>query len=505
MPSLTQENRVRRFTYWLLIVAGIYTLVPFLALCFFNHPQADDFSFAMRDRALDYLTVFRQYYTNWTGRYFSTITLFRINPMISGSILLYRFYTLVLFFLFCGGLYFMLSTITRVALTKKMAIALSGLFFTLYLLQLPSPSEGFYFFSTYATYQLPNIMLMVMLALLFKFFQTQQTTAKKLYIGLMAVLIVAMVGSNEMALVITFTTIGFVTIVNLKNPKARPYLLVLIIVCVVSCLVAVLAPGNYNRMNEHPNGGKLVWSVVYAGFMTGLSFYRWLLPLLAASIVYISYFGLPLAEKLKNNRAFIVDLRLVALYFLVTIFLMNFAFAWSTGERATPRLENVIYFFFLFGWFYSLQVAIQNYSWVFTTNYSNSPIIPVFALLIFILSVLNIDNNISTAYIDLISGKATAYDKALNHRYASLKGSDCDSCIVAPLPAIPQTIYFADIISGSENSTERTDRIWINNGLASYMSKTAVFLSEPNPPVQDNLTSLRNAGKSTLREKSVIK
>src|SRR5690606_20736115 len=129
-------------------------------------------------------------------------------------------------------------------------------------------------------------MLMVMLALLFKFFRTPNATAKRLNTGLIAILIVAIVGSNEMALVITFTTIAFITIVNLKNPEARPYLLFLFIVCVLSCLIAVLAPGNYNRMNEHPNGGKLAWSVAYAGFMTGLSFYRWLLPLLAASIVY---------------------------------------------------------------------------------------------------------------------------------------------------------------------------------------------------------------------------
>ncbi|WP_162427500.1 DUF6056 family protein [Pontibacter pudoricolor] len=505
MPLLLQQNRVRRFTYWLLIGAGIYTLLPFLALSFFNHPSADDFSFAVRDRELDYLTVMQHYYNTWTGRYFSTITLFRINPMISGSILLYRLYSLLLLLFFCGSLYFLLSTVTRQALSKTKIIALAALLFTLYLLQIPSPPEGFYFFSTYATYQLPNILLMVMLALLFKFFQTQRATAKKLYSILIAILIVAMVGSNEMALVITFTTIAFITIVNLKNPEARPYLVVLFIVCVVSCLVAALAPGNYNRMHEHPNGGKLVWSVVYAGFMTGLSFYRWLLPLLAASIVYVLYFGLPLAEKLKNNRAFIVDLRLVVLYVLASIFLMNFVFAWSTGERATPRLENVIYFFFLFGWFYSLQVAMHTYRAAFTANYTISPVIPGFALLIFILSVLNIDNNISTAYTDLISGKAAAYDKALNQRYASLKASDCDSCLVAPLPAIPETIYFADIISGTENSNERTDRIWINNGFANYMNKAAIYLSEPNPPIQDNLTTLRKTGKNTLREKSVIR
>ncbi|NDK54608.1 DUF6056 family protein [Pontibacter fetidus] len=504
MPTQPQQTRFYTYTNRILIAVGLYTLLPFLILAFYSHPQADDFSFAVRDRELDYLTVFQQYYNYWTGRYFSTITLFRINPMIWGSLSVYRLSSILLLILFSGSIYFILSTITQKTLSKTGLTSLAALLFALYLLQLPNPSEGFYFFSTYATYQLPNIMLLVMLAIVYKFFQARNSWVKQVYIGLAAIGSAAIVGSNEMALVIAFTTVAFITIVNLKNPEARPYLLFLFVVCMVCCFIAVMAPGNYNRMNEHPNGGKLIWSVVYAGFMTGLSFYRWLLPILAASIVYIYCFGLPLADKVKHNRLFQVDIRLVLLYFLVTIFLMNFVFAWSTGERPTPRLENVIYFFFLFGWFYGLQVAITKYKTFFSAT-TISPVPAAFALLIFLLSIVQIDNNISTAYVDLASGKAAAYDKALNQRYTLLRNSDCAECIVAPLPAIPKSIYFADIVSRSEKPENGIDMTWINKGVAAYFGKSEVYLAAPNPPVQDNLTTLRQAGKSTLKKESVIK
>ncbi|NEM98040.1 hypothetical protein [Pontibacter burrus] len=238
--------------------------------------------------------------------------------------------------------------------------------------------------------------------------------------------------------------------------------------------------------------------------MTGLTFYRWLLPVLATSVVYLLYFGLPLADKYKNSRLFSIDFRLAVVYFLGTIFLMNFAFAWSTGERPTPRLENVIYFFFLFGWFYVLQVAVQHYRSRLASLRTITPVIPIMVLVIFILSILNINNNISTAYVDLISGKAKAYDAALTQRYRLLEASDCQVCEAPPLPAVPATIHFHDLISREERHKPGIDMEWINRGMANYFEKDSVYLSSPNPPVMDNLSTLRNVGKGVLREKAVI-
>jgi hypothetical protein len=494
-----QQYKTPSYISIFLIALGIYTIAPFLLLNIYNHPSADDFSFAVRDIQQDYFSVMRQYYNSWTGRYFSTITLFRINPMIYGSLSGYKVLSFVLMILLTGNIFLCLHTAFKQRLSNTRLLALVSLLLCLYLLLIPSPAEGFYFFATYATYQFPNILILLTLALLYHFFQTENSSVKIVSIGITALLCIGMIGSNEMSLILTFTTLLLIVIANWNNPIYRPYLIFLFTVCVISCLVAILAPGNYARMSEHPNASRFLWSVVYSAFLTMLTFYRWLVPILAASIIYVFYFGFPLADKNKQSRLFNIDLRFATSYFLGTIFLMYFAFAWSTGERATPRVENVICFFFVFGWFYLLQVALHTYAHLLQHERLLSRVVPAVASLILVLNTLSIDNNISTAYIDLLSGKATAYDEALNQRYALLTASDCDECEVEPLPAIPKTIYFSDILEGPQNND-----MWINKGFADYWQKAAVHLSEPNPPIKDNFTTLRESGKNSLRDKSLM-
>lgn len=501
---LQREKRIHNYIFFILVGLSLYTLLPFLLLTQFIHPVADDFSFAVRDTTLSFWASQTKYYLDWSGRYFST-AIARLNPLIYDALVAYKMYALILLLIFIVTVYVAINTIVQDKLNKTRALALAAMLLVLYILQLPSPSESFYFFSTYVTYQLPNILLLVLLIVIRKFFQAQSINVKQLLIGLATIICAAIIGSNEMALVITFTTVSLITVVNIKHNTYRPYLVFLFIVCIIFCLIAVLAPGNFNRMNEHPNGGRFIWSVVYGGFMTALTFYRWLGPVLAASVIYILYFGLPLADKFKRSSLFAADLRLVILYFLGTIFLMNFTFAWSTGERPTPRLENVIYFFFLFGWFYVLQAVLQKYSKQLILLRQTSQVIPAMAAAIVLLNVLGIENNISTAYVDLISGKAKAYDAALTQRYSLLTERNCRICDVPPLPVIPGTIYFHDIIARSERNTPGIDKEWINRGVANYFQKDSVFLSSPNPPVQDNLSTLRILGKSSLRQKSVIK
>ncbi|WP_018478912.1 DUF6056 family protein [Pontibacter roseus] len=482
----------------ILITISVYTLLPFLLLTLFTHPTADDFSFAVRDTTLSFFESQVEFYLNWSGRYFGT-AIVRINPLTTESLKVYKLYACLTLIVFCIQVYWLINLVIKGELSKLKAFTLTAILICLYLLLIPSTAEGFYFFTTYATYQFPNILMLLMLSLLYAFFQSENTAAKLSYIAMASISCIAIVGSNEMSLILAFTTLLLLLVTNLKNKEARPYLLLLFTICVASCLIAVLAPGNYARMNDHPNASRFWWSAVYSALLTLITFYRWSAPVLAVSVLYMLFIGIPLADKTRESRLFNVDLRLAAMYFLGTIFLMYFAFAWSTGERATPRVENVICFFFIFGWFYLLQLALHTYRHQLKYEHLLSPAIPTAALLLFALNILSVDSNVTTAYIDLLSGKAAAYDKALTSRYVSLKASDCKKCEVPPLPAIPKTIYFSDILEGSKN-----DDMWINSGFARYWGKEAVHLSAPNPPIKENITTLRESGKNTLRNESII-
>ncbi|NEM98041.1 DUF6056 family protein [Pontibacter burrus] len=254
---LPQENRTRNYSIIILITIGLYTLLPFLLLTQYTHPAADDFSFAERDTNLSFWAAQVKYYLNWSGRYFGT-AIVRINPLTFDSLVAYKLYALVLLLLLSVAVYAIVRTVGQDTFNRKQTTGLAAMLLTLYILQLPSTSEGFYFFSTYATYQFPNILLLVLLIVLYRFFRAQNSAGRKLYTGLAILLCIAIVGSNEMALVITFTTVFVLATINLKHRLYRPYLILLLIVCIICCLVAVLAPGNFNRMTEHPNGGRLV-------------------------------------------------------------------------------------------------------------------------------------------------------------------------------------------------------------------------------------------------------
>lgn len=490
MPHSTGERH--KISYIIFLCIGLLVLLPFLLLTLYNHPQADDYGFAVRDMTHGFWETQVNYYMSWTGRYFSTTTAFQINPIIYGDFERYKLYSLLLILLLAASTCIFLYKLLHRYFNVLKSLALAALLLGLYLMQLPSVSEGIFWLPGYLTYQLPNIMMLLLLTSLLSFFRTGSSNYKVLYMAFAALLCVAVVGSNEMSIVMAFTSILFI-LYNNRDKQNRPYLLFLFTLCVVASLAAVLAPGNYARMEEHPNASKPLWATLYAVFLTVLSFYRWLAPILVASVLYVIYWGSPLADKTKNHHIFKASLRLSLCYYIATLFLMQFAFTWSVGERPTPRVENVIYFFFVFGWFYNVQVALTRYAHLLQGERRLSPVIPLALLLLFILQVFAIEGNIATAYTDLLSGKAAAYNSSLNQRYEYLKKSGCDTCSLTPLPAIPQTLYFMDVMEGEESSS-----FWVNIDYADYWGKSAVYLTAPNPEVKDNVTTLRETGKELI-------
>ncbi|WP_460879603.1 DUF6056 family protein [Pontibacter rugosus] len=300
-----------------------------------------------------------------------------------------------------------------------------------------------------------------------------------------------MAGSNELALVYMMTTLLFILIVSwIKKSKDRYYLFTIFSFCLLVSLFVVLAPGNYARMEMHAVARQPVWSVLYAGALTLVSLYRWGGLLILASLVYVLVFGAQIREAYQQSRLFKVPLSLLFLYIIGTLFLMHFVFTWATGERPTPRVENVIYFFLLLSWFYTLQVLIiQRPSWLLIQQ---APfLVKGGILLLFLLSVLDIQNNVSTAYLDLLSGKAAKYNSALQDRAAYLHESKCYKCIVPALPTVPTSLHLLDIEPIGE-----TEHKWVNEA---YFNKKSIILAAPNPPVKDNVKTLVDLGKQWRR------
>lgn len=106
------------------------------------------------------------------------------------------------------------------------------------------------------------------------------------------------------------------------------------------------------------------------------------------------------------------------------------------------------------------------------------------------LNIFDLNNNISTAYVDLLAGKAKRYDAELNERKILVENCSSDTCYVPSLKNIPSTIFFTDI-----KSTTDTTNLWINELYAQYMGKDYVIGKPPSFTIKSNFESLKEMAK----------
>lgn len=488
MPQLPEQAQ-HRF-YWIIIFVSLYSILPFLILSFYNHPSVDDFEYAVRDNQNSFLATQTETYYNWSGRYFAT-AISRINPIRFESLTGYKVCSFLLLAAFILTLYLFISTLFK-EFTSKQKVALTGFIVIVYISQMPDITRGLFYMTAYLVYQLPNILTFVLLLLLIKLFSLKEKAARIMYTTVLVLVSAAIIGSNEVSLVYLITSFAFMLLMLRQyQHQLFKYILVVFACCLAAGFIMVLAPGNYVRMSlQTHDSGNITWSVLASVVLIFTYFYKWGILLTLASILYIFLWQRIPAFAPGAENIFKVPLRLSLLYFVITLFLMNFAFTWSVGAVPKSSVENVIYFYFVLGWFYNLQVAINRFYGHFYRIRSTS-ILTAALLFLFIRLVLDINNNINTAYLDLLSGKATKYNKELNMRYTFLKTSGCNLCMVEPLSSYPKSLYAHDVT----HNLEEKERL-VNSAPRKYWGKEGIYLTVPNPKVDEsNLETVYTIGR----------
>ncbi len=486
-----------RIYYGLIIATGIYALLPFIIIAQYNYPSADDFAGAVRDAQHGFAFVIRDTYLHWSGRYFATAVA-RVNPLLYHSFAAYKWYAVALLFAFAAALVVLVRAITAEYFSWWQTGALCSILLVLYLAVLPSTAEGFYWFSGSYIYQTANVFFMLLLALLVKIQSIQRRTVKLFFIAMACLLAICIIGSNEISMVITCAVVFAFAYTKYRiNKTHQGMLIVLSFVSVSAACVSALAPGNFERMNTVQEYSKSpAWAFKGAVAATLLYAVQWALPLMAATVLYVPLFGQQLAQAMVERGVNLPVKFKHSVIFTLAVFLLLQLFAvWAAGGSNLGRIENVAYLFFLLGWFFNVQLFINQHAKnSLARSFFSKPMLAL-VMLLFVVCVLDINNNISTAYIDLLAGKAQRYSREQLARAQAARQCVKDTCYVPPLTTLPKTIFFTDIKSKPDSVD-----FWMNKAYSAYIGTPFVIVTDNLPPIQPNIETLKDMGKEIRKD-----
>ncbi len=420
-----------------LIGLGIFSVLPFIIISVFNNPAADDFAFSVECSNHGYWGVQSWWYTHWFGRYFST-ALLSLNPLLIQSFFLFKLIPVVLIIALFISLYYLARTLF-VNAEKRQCLLFSLCFIFIYLFFMPNVAEGIYWFAGAITYQVANILTILLFISVIKLMQTKKI--KFLFLSVLFVFCV--IGSNELSmLIVDFILAAIFGYAFFKEKKINYSLLILLVFAFIFSLVVYFSPGNTVRGNTIPNDHQFAFSAWQAVIQT-INHLRLWLPL---SIVFILIFFDAFHKHIKAAWAsnFNVHPTYVFILLCLILFIGFFTGYWSRGVCPAARTKNVLCFFYVAGFLYlgfSQLFYLKKKEKIFLV------ITPWARYLLFVIILINLShkNNISTAYADLIKGTAYRYDAEIKERYEIIKISTGEDCTVPKIKSYPLTITVADI------------------------------------------------------------
>ena len=245
LPILLTHPNLRLF---LLRLALLLALAPFLLLCAFNQPFFDDFrnGYWMREHGTWGVQLWL--FQTWTGRFTTTFVMTVLNPVAYGWLGGVKVVAAAAFVAQWASLAYLLRTLLRTArqaaCSRSQAFWAAGLLLTLFCNAAPGPFSFLYWFCGIVAYQLPLIGLLTFTALALRAgwgpAPTQWRNA-----GLACFPLVLALTGNELTLVQAgpvLALLGFTL-----PAAARPKLGLWLLIGAVAVGIAATAPGNWTR------------------------------------------------------------------------------------------------------------------------------------------------------------------------------------------------------------------------------------------------------------------
>ncbi len=470
-------RRSERFLILLLILA----ITPYLILSLFSHPWTDDYCYSYMSRDIGFFKFQAQWYNQWTGRYFLT-ALLSLNPLVFGSLAGYKLIPIMLILLLFAALYAVVNEFTSSSLSHREKLLLVLSLLLVYFDRMPDVRPGLYWMAGTITSQLGNILLLFALAALLRLRRTAVVGEKLLFTAISSFLIIAAVGTNEIALVLLLLALLFFLVAGLRERGSiAPSFLFIFSVAAIAAYISITAPGNNLRMSSFHESRHLGQSV-YTSFVAALNaFIVWLG---SPPLVMLTFLAVMMSRRLhEGRRVFPIAYLLLSPPLLGSLMAIAFFPAyWSMGMPPPGRLMNVIYLLFLMGWLCIVSVATGCLSSILpakAVGQSLKFIAPPLLLYLIIFFAMTPSNTVMVTQ-DLINGTAWRYDQELRQRYRQIRNDASLHAEVDLLVNQPRSLFFSDIGYASNN--------WVNECYARYFGKKSITLKVPHLKVHRKST-----------------
>ena len=457
---------------WLNIVLLVSVLLPLVALSLYNHPSpADDYCYIDTVFKHGWLEAMNWYYIGWTGRYFG-ILLNHSNPLLFHWVEGFKVLPILLFVGTIGSLYLLARQLTP-TLSRLAHAGFAGVIFFLYILNLASIAEAFYWMAAFVTYTVPNILTVCWIVVLLRWYRLESRSMRIATGVLLAFMVFAIIGSSEINLLVLLLLIAGWWGYRLLFQRQWDGLMIgTLVIAALSCYLYFTAPGNQERMGGDTLSGNISFSIISSFQTLPRLFLDWInLPLLLFSLGWC----LILTRISRQGRTYFqIPLWYTLLLWIGILAAQLFAAFYGNGSPA-PRVINCVYLYFLLGWFYNLGVLTdylaRTYS--FEARLRSGAFLALVVLLGgSLLFKFYYSTNTRALYQEWLSGKAAAFDQEMYHRYDLIKTSRDSVLYLPPIHNLPTTLFVEDIKNDPKH--------WWNKCLASYYGKEVIYLAEEN-------------------------
>lgn len=456
-------RRFKRITYiQALWIISIFSILPFIVLSIFIHPNADDFAFYNMTEEHGYYGAQIKWYREWTGRYFSTAIL-SLKVFLSNKLFFYRIFPIFLIASLVLGIYKSLCLIFENC-KKNIFLQFSFIITATYFYLMPSIFEGLYWLSGSVTYQLANIFF---IWIIYFFIRAIRSNGYKYFI-ISLCLIIAFSGLNETSLILLlyyqFCIIIYLIAFQIKFSAKFIAPFIITIICFIT---VYLAPGNAVRASMMNTDKDLIFAIVKSTIALKAYLGIWVPTILLIGITLVELISRHQFN--KTNRIGKINTKFIMLVILLAPWIGFFISYWSMGWTPPKRTLNLILFHFIIGVFFCLFHLAVKY------RFRNQEFLtfskPLKIILLIVIAVqLQKSNNIREAYTDLLLGKATKYNIEMNERAKRIVINDAETIIVSKIISRPKTIFGHDIDVESSH--------WRNIILSDYYNKEAIKIEE---------------------------